>query len=68
MFDAIKKTNTGGTYIFLFHERNTETVDNMMSNMDATLDVFGAWDDCDVHCRYMSALPISEMGRDAKST
>jgi hypothetical protein len=22
-FDAIKKTNTGGTYIFLFHESKT---------------------------------------------
>jgi hypothetical protein len=51
LFDAIEKTNTGGTYIFIFHERNTETVDNMLSNLDATLDAFGAWNDCDVHFR-----------------
>jgi hypothetical protein len=49
LFDALKKTNTGETCIFLFHERNTEIVDNMLSNLDATLGAFGAWDDCDVH-------------------
>jgi hypothetical protein len=68
MFDAIEKTNMGGTYISLFHEHNMETVDNMLSNLDATLDVFGARDDCDVHFRYMAALPISVVGRVANYT
>jgi hypothetical protein len=67
LFNAIKKTNTGGTYIFIVHERNTETVDSMLSNLDATLDAFGACDDCDVHFRYLTALPISVVGREAKS-
>jgi hypothetical protein len=67
-FDAIKKTNKGGTYIFLFHENNIEIVDNMLSNLDAILDAFGAWDDCDVHFRYLTSLPISVVGRVVKST
>jgi hypothetical protein len=68
LFDAIEKTNTGGTYINVFHERNIETIDNILSNLDATLDTFIAWDDCDVHFRYMTALPISVVGRVSKST
>jgi hypothetical protein len=60
--------NMGGTYRFLFHERKMETVDNMLSNLDATLYTLRAWDDCDVHFRYMAALPISVVGRVAKST
>jgi hypothetical protein len=59
LFDAIKKTKTGWTYRFLFHERNTETVDNMMSNIDATLEDFGAWDDCDAHFKYFTAPPTA---------
>jgi hypothetical protein len=68
LFDAIEKMSTGGTYRFLFHERNVETVDNMLSNCDATFDAFGAWGDCDVHFRYTTALPISVVGRVSKST
>jgi hypothetical protein len=49
LFDAIEKTNKGMTYIFLFHENKIDIFDNMLSNLDATLDAFGAWDDCDVH-------------------
>jgi hypothetical protein len=68
LFDAIKKTNTGGTYIFLFHEHNMEKVGNMLSNLDVILDAFGAWYYCDVHFRYMTARPISVVGRIAMST
>jgi hypothetical protein len=42
--------------------------DNMLNNLDATLDAFGAWDDCDVHFRYLTSLPISVVGRVVKST
>jgi hypothetical protein len=66
LFDGIDKTNTGGTYRFIFHDRNTETVDNMLSNLDAILDAFGAWEDCDVHFIYMTARPIILVGRVAK--
>jgi hypothetical protein len=38
LIDAIEKTNTGGTYRFLFHEKKTESIDNMLNNLDATLD------------------------------
>jgi hypothetical protein len=68
LFDAIEKTNTGGTYRFLFRESKKETVDNMLNNLDATLDAFGAWDDCGIHFRYLTALPISVVGRVVKST
>jgi hypothetical protein len=40
----------------------------MLSNIDATLDAFGAWNDCDIKFRYMTALPISALGLVAKST
>jgi hypothetical protein len=40
----------------------------MLSNLDATLDAFGAWDACDVHFRYMAELPISAVGHVTKST
>jgi hypothetical protein len=66
LIKAIEKTNTGGTYIFLFHEKNTESIDNMLNNLDATLDEIGAWGECDVHCRYMTAYPIGVVGRVAK--
>jgi hypothetical protein len=67
-FDAIEKMNTRGTSIFLFHESNTETVDNMLNNIDATLDAFGAWYDCDIHFRYLTALPIRVVVRVLKPT
>jgi hypothetical protein len=51
LIDAIENTNTGGTYRFLFHEKNTESIDNMLNNLDATLDEIGAWGECDVHYR-----------------
>jgi hypothetical protein len=68
LIEAIEKTNTGGTYIFLFHEKKTESIDNMLNNLDATLDEIGAWGECDVHCRYMTAYPIGVVDRMAKST
>jgi hypothetical protein len=68
MIKAIEKTNTGGTYRFLFHEKNTESIDNMRNNLDAALDEIGAWGECDVHYRYMTAYPIGVVGRVSKST
>jgi hypothetical protein len=41
LFDSIEKNNKGGTYIFLFHESKIEIVDNMLNNMEPTLDAFG---------------------------
>jgi hypothetical protein len=66
LIDAIDKTNTGGTYIFLFHEKNTESIDNMLNNLNATLYEIGAWGECDVHYRYMTVYPISVVGIVAK--
>jgi hypothetical protein len=66
--DGIEKTNTGGTYRFLFHEKKIELIDIMLNNLDATLDKIGAWGDCDVHYRYMTAYPISVVGRVARAT
>jgi hypothetical protein len=43
-------------------------MDNMLNNLDATLDEIGAWGDCDVHYRYMTAYPISVVGRLARAT
>jgi hypothetical protein len=68
LIDAIAKTNTGGTYRFLFHEKNIELIDNMLNNLDATLDEIGAWGDCDVRYRYTTACPISVVGRVARDT
>jgi hypothetical protein len=68
LIDAIEKTKTGGTYIFFFHEKKTESIDNMLNNLNATLDEIGAWGECDVHYRYMKAYPIGVVGRVAKST
>jgi hypothetical protein len=61
LFDAIEKTNKGGTHRFLFHESKIEIVENMINNLDATLDAFGAWDN-------LTSLPISIVGRVVKST
>jgi hypothetical protein len=68
LFDAIEKTNTGGTYRFISHESKIEIVDNMLKKLDATVYAFGAWDDCDVHFRYLTSLPISLVERVLKST
>jgi hypothetical protein len=68
LIDAIEKTNTGGTYIFLFHEKKIEVIDNMLNNRDATLDEICAWGKYDVHYRYMAAYPISAVDRVAKTT
>jgi hypothetical protein len=43
LIDAIEKTNTVGTYRFLYHDKNIELIDNMLNNLDATLDDIGAW-------------------------
>jgi hypothetical protein len=40
----------------------------MLNNLDATLDAFGAWDDCGVYFRYLTALPIILVGRVVKPT
>jgi hypothetical protein len=68
LIDAIEKTNTGGTYRFLFHEKKIESIDKIINNLDATLDEIGARGECDVHYRYMMANPIGVVGRVAKST
>jgi hypothetical protein len=68
LVDAIDKTNIGGTYRFLFHEKNTESIDNMLNNLGAKLDEIGAWGKFDVHYRYMTAYPIGVVSRVAKST
>jgi hypothetical protein len=48
LFDAIEKTSAEGTCRFLCHESKTETFDDMINNLDttldATLDAFGARD------------------------
>jgi hypothetical protein len=66
LINAIEKTNTGGTYRFIFHEKKTESIDSMLNNLDATLDEIGAWGECDVHYRYMTAYPIGVVGIVAK--
>jgi hypothetical protein len=38
----------------------------MLNNLDASLDEIGAWGECDVHYRYMTAYPSSVVGRVAK--
>jgi hypothetical protein len=68
LIDAIEKINTGGTCIFLCHEKKIELIDYMLNNLDATLDEIGAWGGCDVHYRYMTAYPISVVGRVARAT
>jgi hypothetical protein len=68
LVDAIERKNTGGTYRFLFGEKKIELIDNMLTNLDAILDDIGAWGDCDVHYRYMTAYPISVVGRVARAT
>jgi hypothetical protein len=68
LINAIEKTKTGGTYRFLFHEKKIELIDNMLNNLDATLDEIGALGECDVNYRYMTAYPIGVVGRVAKST
>jgi hypothetical protein len=68
LIEAIEKKNTGGTYIFLFHEKKTESIDNRLNNLKASLDEIGAWGECDVHYRYMTAYPIDVVVRVAKST
>jgi hypothetical protein len=68
LFNAIEKTNKGGTYRFLFHESKIEIFDNMLNNLDTTIDAFGEWDDCDVHFRYLTSSPIGVVGRVVKST
>jgi hypothetical protein len=68
LIDAIEKTNTGGTYRFLFNEKKIELINNMLNNLNATLDDIGSWGECDVHYRYMTAYPIGIVGREAKST
>jgi hypothetical protein len=68
LIDVIEKTNTGGTYRSLFHEKKTESIDNMLNNLDATLDEIGVWGECDAHYRYTTAYPIDVVDRVAKST
>jgi hypothetical protein len=68
LIDDIEKTNTGVTYRFLFHEKKIELIDNMLNNLDATLDEIVAWEDCNFHYRYMTVYPISVVGRVARAT
>jgi hypothetical protein len=48
--------------------KKTESIGNMLNNLDITLDEIGAWGECDVHYRYMAAYPIGVVGRVEDST
>jgi hypothetical protein len=43
-------------------------IDNMLNNLGETLDEIGAWGECDVYYRYMTAYPIGVVGRVSKYT
>jgi hypothetical protein len=62
LIDATEKTNTGGTYRFLFQKSKAEEVDKMLENIDETLNSIGDWDECHTYFRYLPSLPISVLG------
>jgi hypothetical protein len=68
LIDAIEKTGTGGTYLFLFQQSKTEEVDKMLEHIDDTLTSIGDWDECHTHFRYLPSMPISVVGRIPRTT
>jgi hypothetical protein len=67
LIDAIEKTSTRGTYIFLFQQSKAEEVENMLEHIDNTLNSIGDWEECHTNFRYLLPMPISVVGRVPRS-
>jgi hypothetical protein len=45
IFSPIEATKTGGTYRFLFNDKNRASVDMILTDIDEKLEAIGNWDD-----------------------
>jgi hypothetical protein len=55
-------------YRFLFQQSKSEEVDEMLENIDETLNYIGDWYECHTHFRYLPSIPISVVGRVPRTT
>jgi hypothetical protein len=55
-------------YRFLFQQSKSEEVDEMLENIDDTLNYIGDWYECHTHFRYLPSIPISVVGRVPRTT
>lgn len=62
LFTAIKPTQTGGTYHFLFAEENSPMVDKFLDNIDDKPTIMGTWNECNSYCHYITANAITVAG------
>jgi hypothetical protein len=49
---SVEKTNTPGTYRFLYDESMEKYMADLLSNLDSHIKDIGEWDDCDRQYRY----------------
>jgi hypothetical protein len=62
IFAGIEATQTGGTYRLLFHEKNSDVVDTILTDIGAKLEVVGNWDEIPVHYRYITLDEVEVEG------
>jgi hypothetical protein len=67
LFTSIESTQTGGIYRFMFSEKDAAEVDKALLGIDAKLHSIGAWDESNLHYRYISEDEVTAKGVYPKS-
>jgi hypothetical protein len=52
VIQSVEKTNTPGTYCFLYDESMGKYLADLFSNLDSHIKDICEWEDCDKHYRY----------------
>jgi hypothetical protein len=67
LFTANESTQTGGSYRFLFNEKDAVEVDKALLGIDAKLESIGSWNESNIHNRYITDDEVTVTGIHHKS-
>jgi hypothetical protein len=67
IFSVIEATQTGGTYCFLFNDKNHATVDKILTDIDEKIEAIRNWNDSPVHYRYIAMDNVEVSGKNAQA-
>jgi hypothetical protein len=67
IFGAIEATQAGGTYRFLFNDKNHAAVDMILTDIDEKLEAIGNWDGSPVHYIYTTMEDVEVSGKNAQA-
>jgi hypothetical protein len=67
LLTSIESTQTGGTYCFLFYEKDAAEVYKALLGIYAKLDSIGSWNESNLHYRYITEDEVTVAGVHPKS-